>query len=363
MVEASADARFMERALLLAERGRGTTSPNPLVGAVVVSADGIVVGQGAHLRAGGPHAEVVALEAAGGRSKGSTLYCTLEPCSHTGRTGPCVERIVPAGIHRVVAATTDPNPQVSGAGFSFLRTHGVSVTVGTGEPQARRLIAPFATWVTRRRPFVITKVAVSADGFVGRPGERVRLTGAVADRYLHRQRAEIDALAVGADTVRADDPWLTTRHVYRRRPLVRVLFDWRMRVTATARVFSTLPDGPVIMAVSRAVAEARPEQAAALQAAGAEIAVFEQRSVGLVLAWLARREVTSLLLEGGPRLHDAFFSADLVDRVQRVQTRHVLQSGVRAAADFDVTARTTADTRVKMLGDDRLVEWDVHRID
>jgi diaminohydroxyphosphoribosylaminopyrimidine deaminase / 5-amino-6-(5-phosphoribosylamino)uracil reductase len=362
MVDASPDAEFMDRALFLAERGRGTVSPNPPVGAVVVSQDGIVVGQGAHLRAGGPHAEVVALDTAGPRTQGASLYCTLEPCAHTGRTGPCVERIVPAGITRVVAAMTDPNPRVSGAGFSYLREHGIALSIGVSEDQARRLIAPFITWVTRGRPFVIAKVAVSADGFVGRPGERVRLTGAPADRFLHRQRAEIDAIAVGADTVIADDPFLTTRHVWRGRPLVRVLFDWRIRVTPEARVFSTLQDGPVIMAVGQEAADERPDAVHRLRLAGAEVVVFERRAVGPVLDFLAAREVNSLLVEGGPRLHDAFFDARLVDRVQSVRTRHVLGTGVPAAAGFDVI-REPAGARHRMLGEDLLVEWDVHGID
>jgi len=362
MVDASPDADFMDRALFLAERGRGTTSPNPPVGAVVVSPDGVVVGQGAHQRAGGPHAEVVALDTAGPRAQGASLYCTLEPCAHTGKTGPCVERIVPAGITRVVAAMTDPNPRVSGAGFSYLREHGIELRVGVGEDQARRLIAPFITWVTRGRPFVIAKVAVSADGFVGRRGERVRLTGAAADRYLHRQRAEIDAIAVGADTVLADDPFLTTRHVWRGRPLIRVVFDWRVRVTPEARVFSTLHDGPVIMAVGQAAADERPDAVHRLRLAGADVVVFERRAVGPVLDFLGTRDVNSLLVEGGPRLHDAFFGARLVDRVQRVRTRHVLETGVRAAAGFDAS-REPAGTRGRMLGEDLLVEWDVHGID
>ena len=352
----------MDRALFLAERGRGTTSPNPAVGAVVVSQEGVVVGQGAHLRAGGPHAEVVALDTAGPRAQGASLYCTLEPCAHTGRTGPCVERIVPAGITRVVAATTDPNPSVSGAGFSYLRDHGVELRVGVREDQARRLIAPFITWVTRGRPFVIAKVAVSADGFVGRRGERVRLTGAAADRFLHRQRAEIDAIAVGADTVLADDPFLTTRHVWRGRPLTRVVFDWRIRVTPDARVFSTLHDGPVIMAVGQGAADERPDAVHRLRLAGAEVVVFERRAVAPVLDFLGTREVSSLLVEGGPRLHDAFFSARLVDRVQRVRTGHVLEAGVRAAAGFDASHEPAA-TRGRMLGEDLLVEWDVHGVD
>ncbi len=141
------DARFMERALFLAERGRGRTTPNPLVGAVVVSSDGVIVGQGAHLQAGGPHAEIIALQAAGSQARGATLYCTLEPCAHTGRTGPCVERIVAAGVTRVVTAVRDPNPLVAGAGIAYLRAHGIEVVEGLGELEATRLNGPFISWI------------------------------------------------------------------------------------------------------------------------------------------------------------------------------------------------------------------------
>ena len=348
----------MERALFLAERGRGTVSPNPIVGAVVVSANGIVVGQGAHLRAGGPHAEVMALEGAGARARTGTLYCTLEPCAHTGRTGPCVERIVPAGISRVVAAMVDPNPLVAGAGISYLQAHGVDVTVGVEESEARRLNCAFITWITRRRPFVIVKSAVSADGLVGRPGERVALTGAAADRFFHRQRAEIDAIAVGAGTVLADDPSLTARLAWRDRPLVRVIFDWRMRVTPGARVFSTRSQGPVIMAVGRPAAEARPQGLAAIEAAGAEVRILDVREVRPVLEWLAERGVTSVLVEGGPRLHDEFFGAGVIDRVQRVDVPARLGSGATAAGGFG-SGRRPAAVRTRRLGDDRLLEWDI----
>ncbi len=253
----------MARALFWAARGRGRTSPNPVVGAVVVSPDGVVLGQGAHLQAGGPHAEVHALEAAGARAKGATLYCTLEPCCHAGRTGPCVERVVAAGIARVVAAVEDPNPLVAGKGLAFLREHGVRVETGVGGRCAARQNESFFTWIRRGRPFVILKAAVSSDGFVGRPDRRVRLTGPEADRWFHRQRAEIDALAVGAGTVLVDDPLLTPREVYRHRPLTRVLFDWRARLDAAARVFSTLEAGPIIMIVGEAAARTREAHLAA----------------------------------------------------------------------------------------------------
>jgi diaminohydroxyphosphoribosylaminopyrimidine deaminase/5-amino-6-(5-phosphoribosylamino)uracil reductase len=355
------DHAFMERALFWAERGRGRTSPNPSVGAILVSPDGIVVGQGTTEPAGGAHAEVVALGAAGVLARGATLYCTLEPCAHTGRTGPCVERIVAAGVSRVVAAVRDPNPEVSGRGFAYLRAHGVTVAADVGRDAARAQHAAFFTWITLRRPFVIVKSAFSQDGFVGEPDRRVKLTGAVADRYFHRQRAEIDAIAVGANTVLVDDPLLTARGAYRHRPLTRVIFDWRARVPESARVFSTLSAGPVIMVVSARAAEEQAARLGSLQRHGAEIAVFETRDLRPVLTWLAERPVLSLLVEGGPALQAAFADAALVDRAQWVMTPQRLGHGVRA---LPVPAGMPVDaTRRVQLGDDLLMEFDVHRID
>jgi diaminohydroxyphosphoribosylaminopyrimidine deaminase/5-amino-6-(5-phosphoribosylamino)uracil reductase len=361
MVDASSDAAFMARALFLAERGRGTTSPNPRVGAVVVSAGGVVVGQGAHERAGGPHAEVVALEHAGPRARGATLYCSLEPCSHTGRTGPCVERIVAAGITRVVAAVPDPDPRVSGAGFEFLRQRGIHVEQGTAEAEARSLNAPFMTWITTGRPHVIAKVAVSADGFVGSTSGRQRLTGADTDRFFHRQRAEVDAIAVGAGTVRADDPQLTARLAYRARPLARVVFDLELEVRPEARLFSTLTAGPVIMIVRRQALDAGRAVARALETAGVELVAFDESGLDEALAWLGRREITSLLVEGGPVLHQAFFDAQLVGRVQRVVTPVTLGGGVPEAPGFLRSFEQARDMRERRFAADRLVEWDVHR--
>ena len=353
----------MARALFLAERGRGLTTPNPIVGAVVVSPDGVIVGQGAHMRAGGPHAEVVALDAAGSQARGATLYCTLEPCSHTGRTGPCVERIVAAGVARVVSAVRDPNPRVSGAGTTYLREHGVEVVEGLGEPEATRLNGPFFSWITRRRPFVTLKAATSADGFMGREGGPVKLTGPVADRFFHRQRAAVDAIAVGSETVLTDDPLLNARHVYRARPLIRVIFDWRMRVPASARVFSTVSSGPVIMMVARHEAESRPDAAADLERAGATIVRFDTRDLTPMLEDLARRDVLWLLVEGGPTLHTAFLEAGFVDHVQWAMTTRVLKHGLPLAAGPGADLVWGMPPRVRPLGDDVLIEFDVYRSD
>lgn len=352
----------MDRALFLAERGRGRTSPNPVVGAVVVTPEGVVVGQGAHLEAGGPHAEVVALDDARARARGATLYCTLEPCAHTGRTGPCVERIVEAGISRVVLATRDPNPLVNGAGVAFLRARGIAVDEAVRQGEARRQNAPFIRWVTDRRPFVTIKAAASADGFVGRPGERVQLTGAAAERYFHRQRAAIDAIAVGSGTVLSDDPSLTARGAYRHKPLTRVIFDWSLRVPPSARVFSTLESGPVIMIVSAAAAAERRSHVDRLFGRGVSVEPCGTRDIGGALQRLAEFGVTWLLVEGGPALHEAFIASRLVDQVQWIIAPRTLDGGVRLAV-APMQGAGAGTPRVTELGDDVLIEFDVHRTD
>ncbi len=349
----------MGRALFLAERGRGTTSPNPMVGAVVVSRDGIILGQGAHRRAGGPHAEVVALDAAGDAARGATLYCTLEPCCHTGRTGPCTERIHAAGVSRVVAALEDPNPRVAGGGYAWLRAHGISVETGVEVEEARRQNAAFVTWMRHRRPHVTLKVALSRDGFAGRSDAPVKLTGAAMDRATHAERAAVDAIAVGSSTVLIDDPRLTARQAFRQRPLVRVVFDRRGRVTPRARLLQTLDAGPVIMFVS---AECAGSSAAdALRRAGATVLTMPEgrESLSTALTQLAEREVLSLLVEGGPTLHRALWDAALVDRVQCIETPIELGDGVRAFVPPAGRASVTRRPR----GADMLVEWDVHRVD
>jgi diaminohydroxyphosphoribosylaminopyrimidine deaminase/5-amino-6-(5-phosphoribosylamino)uracil reductase len=357
------DSRFMERALFVAERGRGRTSPNPIVGAVVVSPDGVVVGQGAHMRAGGPHAEIVALDAAGGRTRGATLYVTLEPCCHSGRTPPCVERIVSDGIRRVVYAVQDQNPAVSGRGAAFLRGRGLEVEEGVCREAAVAQHRPFATWVTLRRPFITVKAVVSADGYVGPVGVPMRLSGLAADRFFQRQRAEIDAIAVGSGTVLTDDPLLTARGAYRVAPLVRVLFDWRMRLPHTARVFSTLRAGPVIMVVLADEAAHRLERQVVLERSGVMVETRDTRSLGDIASWLGARDITSMVVEGGPALHDAFFAAGLVDRVQLLVTSKRLGTGVKMASFLARDNEWLRRPVTRALGQDRLIEWHVHGTD
>jgi diaminohydroxyphosphoribosylaminopyrimidine deaminase/5-amino-6-(5-phosphoribosylamino)uracil reductase len=346
-----------------------------MVGAVIVDNEGVVVGRGWHAFAGGPHAEIEALANAGARAKGATLYCTLEPCSHTGRTGPCAPRVAEAGIRRAVVAMRDPNPLVSGRGFAHLRGHGVVVTAGVLEAEARRLNAVFLTRISRHRPHVTLKVALSADGRValGR-GRPVRLTGPVSDRRVHRDRAAVDAIAVGSGTVLADDPLLTPRGAFRPRPLTRVIFDRRLRTPSSARVLSTLETGPVIILSEAQVIADRPGAAAALAAAGATIETLpNEGSAGFLMGSLLRLAelgVSSLVVEGGPALHTAFWDGRLSDRVQIYSSPVVV--GVEGVSWFASLADVLSGLgnvtelvlpRAQNDGSDLLIEGDVHGTD
>jgi diaminohydroxyphosphoribosylaminopyrimidine deaminase/5-amino-6-(5-phosphoribosylamino)uracil reductase len=315
------DRAQMARALLLAERGRGRTSPNPMVGAVIVDDEGVVVGRGSHEKAGGPHAEVHALADAGSRARGATLYCTLEPCSHTGRTGPCAPRVVEAGIRRAVIAVEDPNPRVAGRGLDILRQHGIEVAVGVRRDEAERLNQAFFTTMRLGRPFVTVKVALSLDRAVARRGTRTALTGKQSMVVAHRERAEVDAIAIGSETLLIDDPVLTARIAYRYRPLVRVIFDRRLRTPPSARMFTTLDAGPVIVFGLDLESADHRARAAALRTAGAQVELIPETAssdafLREALLRLAARGVLSIVVEGGPMLHEAFFKAGLVDRVE-----------------------------------------------
>jgi diaminohydroxyphosphoribosylaminopyrimidine deaminase/5-amino-6-(5-phosphoribosylamino)uracil reductase len=352
------DERWMSRALFHAARGAGRTSPNPMVGAVVVSPDGVLLGQGYHERAGEAHAEVNALSAAGEQARGATLYCTLEPCAHHGRTGPCAARIVEAGIARVVASVQDPNPLVRGRGFAYLREHGLDVEVGLGAAESSALNQPFFTLMNEERPFVILKAATSADGFIAESRERpTQLTSSMAIRHAHRLRATVDAIAVGVGTVVADNPELTARGAFRERPLVRVVFDRTLRTPPSSRLLSTLDAGPVIIVTGERGGESRAR--AALEARGAEVLVTDG-SIRHALALLGGRQIASLLLEGGAALHAAAWDEDVVDLVRLYVTPHLLRSGVPLLEDRDFSSASLVGRRVAVLGSDVLIEGYVH---
>jgi diaminohydroxyphosphoribosylaminopyrimidine deaminase/5-amino-6-(5-phosphoribosylamino)uracil reductase len=359
------DAEYMDRALALAARARGCTTPNPLVGALVVADEGVVVGAGYHARAGEPHAEVHALHRAGQASRGATLYCTLEPCCHTGLTPPCVDAIVEAGISRVVMAVEDPNPRVAGGGVRRLRERGVQVDTGVGRHEAVRLNQPFFSAMLRQRPFVIAKIATSLDGRVASgPGARTHMTGRSTDRRSQLLRAEVDAVGIGSGTVLADDPVLTVGDVYRRRPLARVVFDRRLRISATARLFSTLSLGPVLIVTTPAMADLRASHARDLERAGATLVRVRQAGIEAAVAALLPFNLQSLLLEGGTTLHEAAWAGGVVDAVRVLVTPRALgPSGLPWMAWPRLSIPSLFNLRVEPCGADVIMEGDVYRLD
>jgi diaminohydroxyphosphoribosylaminopyrimidine deaminase / 5-amino-6-(5-phosphoribosylamino)uracil reductase len=280
----------LERALELAERGRGTTHPNPVVGAVVAR-DGEVVGEGWHERKGGPHAEVVALEAAGERARGATLYVTLEPCSTHGRTPPCTDAIMRAGFARVVVGAVDPNPAHAGRGIGILQKTGIEVTTGVLEEYCRELNAAFNKWIVTKMPLVIAKTGMSLDGRITRlPDEGQWLTSEAARADAQKLRAQVDAILIGGETLRADNPRLTVRGIPGAKQ------PWRAIISRSGNL---LPDAHVFTDEHRD-----------------RTLVYTGKTLRAVLRDLGQREITSVLIEGGMRVLGEAFDRRLVDRVQ-----------------------------------------------
>ncbi len=342
----AADQRFMRRALELAERARGTTRPNPTVGAVIVRG-GRVVGEGFHERAGGPHAEIAALANLRGSPRGTTMYVTLEPCCHTGRTGPCTEALLKAGPARVVIGCGDPNPVVDGRGIARLRRAGIQVDIGCLEAEARAAIRAYATWIAERRPLVTLKAAATLDGYIADAHPRSRrapafLTGPEARQAAHELRAAHDAVLVGAGTARADDPRLTVRLPGRPAqggPL-RVLLAGKHPVPPKLKMLRGRPPSEIVHMGDRA-------------------------DLRKVLAYLAQeREVQSLLVEGGAAVHGAFIAAGLVDRVALFVAPRLIGGGVPVARGADLPlgqALRLGPLATRAVGADLLITADVLR--
>jgi diaminohydroxyphosphoribosylaminopyrimidine deaminase/5-amino-6-(5-phosphoribosylamino)uracil reductase len=326
------DIRFMEHALALARKSVGLTSPNPMVGCVIVR-DGHIVGEGFHQYEWRDHAEVVALKSAGGKARGATLYVTLEPCNHTGRTGPCTEAILAAGIRRVVAAIEDPNPVTSGRGFARLEDSGVEVVSEICDDEARRLNEPFAAWIRSKRPFVTLKSAMTLDGQLALPptkgansSKRSKTLPRIAKHAwisseesraeVHRMRHASDALLTGIGTVLADNPLLTDRSgLPRRRRLLRVIVDSDLHLPPTARVVKTADDDLLVFtAASLSSARARKLQAAGLEVIRAKT-TGRRLNLAAVLSELGRREILSLLLEAGPGVNGSALHGGLVNKL------------------------------------------------
>lgn len=307
------DEIFMREALRIARNAEGRTSPNPLVGAVIVK-DGKIIAEGWHRKAGTPHAEIHALNMAGELAKGATLYVTLEPCSHFGRTPPCARAIVNSGISRVVAAMKDPNPQVAGCGFEILHSAGVEVEVGILEEEARKLNEVFLKWVTRKLPFVTLKFACSLDGKIATiAGESQWISCEESRKFTHHLRDINDAILIGVGTVLADNPSLTTRLVEGKNP-VRVIVDSNLRTPLDSKVVTDKSARTIIATTSNAPLE----KISALKSCGVEIitAGDSQRvDLKLLMRELANLEITSILIEGGGTIHFSMLSAGLADKI------------------------------------------------
>ncbi len=354
----------MRRAIELAGRGRGRTSPNPMVGCVVVQG-GEVVGEGWHPFAGGPHAEAAALAAAGEAARGATVYVTLEPCDHHGRTPPCTEALIAAGVAEVVVAHLDPDPRVAGRGVARLEEAGVSVSVGTLSARAESLNEAYLTSHERGRPFVLYKSASTLDGKTATvTGESRWITAEAARERVHAWRDELDAIAVGVGTLIQDDPSLTTRLPGGRTPL-KVVFDSRLRTPLGARLFEPDPEGVPARVVLYAAEGAPADRAERLRERGAEVVLLPgpagRPDVALALKDLHARQVRSLLLEGGGTLAWEFLARRVVDRVALFIAPKLLGGpapGPLGGAGVQLLSQAVgvADMSVERIGDDLLVQ-------
>ena len=316
----------MEHALGLARKGTGLASPNPMVGCVIVR-EGQIVGEGFHQYEWRDHAEIVALKSAGEKARGATMYVTLEPCNHTGRTGPCTEAIIAAGVQRVVAAMDDPNPVNSGRGFERLRAAGIEVFTGVCEEEARRLNEPFACWIRTKKPFVTLKSALTLDGQLALPRSaektgknsvkrRSWITSEESRAEVHRMRHASDALLTGIGTILADNPLLTDRSgLPRRKRLLRVILDSKLRLSPKSRIVETSDDDLVVFAML----PLNSPKARKLQNVGVEIVRAKTKNgridLPAVLAELGRREILSVLLEAGSTMNGAALAAGIVHKL------------------------------------------------
>jgi diaminohydroxyphosphoribosylaminopyrimidine deaminase/5-amino-6-(5-phosphoribosylamino)uracil reductase len=349
---------YMRRALTLARRGRGRVEPNPMVGCVVVKR-GRIIGEGWHRRFGGPHAEVDALARCTESPRGATLYVTLEPCSYHGQTPPCADAVITAGVKRVVAATRDPNPRVSGRGLRKLRAAGIAVVSDVLRSEADELIAPFRQLITTRRPWIILKWAQSLDGKIAtRTGDSKWISDDACRAHAHRVRSYLDGIVVGAETVRTDDPLLTCRVGRPRRVATRIVLDSRLRTTADAQLIRTAREVPTLFFCTTAAAARRQR---ALRDAGCEVVALPPDAAGQVaiadvVGELGRRRMTRVLVEGGGAVLGAFLDAGLANEVHAYLAPRLIGGaaatpafGGRGAASV-VDSATLRDPRWRRVG-------------
>lgn len=355
------DEKYMEQALTLAQYARGRTNPNPMVGAVIVR-DGRVVGQGWHRQAGTPHAEINALQQAGELARNATIYVTLEPCSHHGRTGPCVEALIAAGIKKVIIAMTDPNPLVAGQGIQKLHEAGIEVVEGVLSGEAAKLNEIFIKWISTKMPFVLLKSAMSLDGKIASyTGHSKWITGADARAYGHKLRDIYDAILVGIGTILADNPSLTTRLEYQGKNPARVIVDSKARTPIESNIVT---DGlaKTIIAVTH---EAPQDKVDTLRACGVEVIVCESKSGGVNLSYLFKvlgeLQITSILIEGGASINASALEDNLVDKIHWFIAPKII-GGSRAPGPIGgkgITevnnAKVFEDVHIELIGEDILI--------
>jgi len=357
-VTETADITFLRRALELAAAGRGLVSPNPLVGCVIVAPDGEIVGEGTYTLDGVVHAEAIALEQAGERARGGTAYVSLEPHDHHSKTPPCTEALINAGIRRVVCPIEDPNPLVSGRGFEHLRSAGVEVEVGPLADEGARLNEKFITWHRLRRPFVHLKLAMSLDGRISVDSSvSTALSGDIARSRVQDLRHEHDAILVGGNTAAVDDPSLTDRSgKSRRRPLARVVLDNRLQIPLDSTLATTTAEAPTIVFTNSHDTEKKNT----LRSLGVDVVELEMggRDLAAVLEELRKREIQSVLVEGGTEVAGAFVDARLVDKITFIAAPLII--GGREAptaiggmgAESIAAALKLTDVEVTALGSD-----------
>ncbi len=369
MATTDRDERFISRALDLAVQGLGRVEPNPMVGAVIVQGDRIV-GEGHHARFGGPHAEVAALEQAGALARGAELFVSLEPCCHFGKTPPCTQAILAAGLRRVVAAVTDPFPEVAGHGLEVLRQAGLETTVGVCEERARHLNAAFFKRLRTGRPLVIAKWAMTLDGRIAAAsGDSRWISSEESRRRVHEVRRVCDAVVVGAGTALADRPSLTVRHVEplpERGQPARVIVDGRLVIDPAEEPARSAGQVPVLVYTTAAALASQADRAGALRQAGCTLVEVPRDSSGVSLAAMiedmGKRGWSRVLVEGGPRLFGSLFAANLADRVMIFINPRILGGAAAPGPVAGLEERTPAealamsDMTVEKIGPDLLIE-------
>jgi diaminohydroxyphosphoribosylaminopyrimidine deaminase/5-amino-6-(5-phosphoribosylamino)uracil reductase len=361
--------RYMDIALRLALKGKGRTSPNPMVGALVVK-DNKIVGQGYHKKAGGPHAEVFALDEANDKAKGATLYVTLEPCSHFGRTPPCTERILESGIKEVVVAMRDPNPLNNRRGIRILKNHGLKVVLGICEDKAKGLNGVFIKYITQRLPFITVKVGQTLDGKIAtKSGDSKWITAEVARKYAHNLRSQFDAILVGVNTIIKDNPLLNqTPNTKHQTPILKVIVDSKLRTPLNARLFSSNLPASVIIATTK---NALKKRIALFCKKGIQIFVLPDKNgqvaLGALMRKLAKMEITNVLVEGGGRIIGSLLEERLVDKIlffiapKIIGGRDAISSVMGKGIDKVSKAIRLKDIKIKRLGEDILIEGSVSK--